>query len=77
MKRHKFTIALVTLLAIATPVLADQANMQEAISHLRAARASLERAERNKGGHRERALEHVNAAIREAEVGVAFARGRH
>ena len=51
--------------------------MNDALGHLRAARASVEKTERNKGGHRERAIEHVNAAIHEVEAGVAFARGHH
>ena len=77
MKKQTFIASIVLLFAITAPVIADQGNMNDALGHLRAARASLERAERNKGGHRERAIEHVNAALREVEAGVAFARGRH
>ena len=53
---------------------AGQPHMKEAIGHLQAARAELQRAEANKGGHRERALEAVNRAIRECEEGIRFAR---
>jgi hypothetical protein len=48
--------------------------MQEALEHLRAARAELQRAEPNKGGHRERALEAINHAIVQVEEGIRFAR---
>jgi hypothetical protein len=53
---------------------ADQPHMQAALDALRTARAELKMAEHNKGGHRERALEHVNAAIGQVESGMAFAR---
>jgi hypothetical protein len=53
---------------------ADQPNMKEALAHLRSARAALMRAVPNKGGHRERALEHVDRAISEVQAGMAFAR---
>lgn len=46
-----------------------QPNMEAALGHLEQAKASLERAEHNKGGFRVKAVEHVNqaiAAVREA-----------
>jgi hypothetical protein len=48
--------------------------MQAALQHLREARASLERAIPNKGGHRERAIELVNRAIAQVEEGERYAR---
>jgi len=48
--------------------------MQAALEHLRAARASLEKAERNKGGHRERAIQLVDEAIAQVQEGMAAAR---
>ena len=48
--------------------------MKEALDHPRAARASLEHAEHNKLGHRERAIEHVDKAIAEVEAGMQAAR---
>ena len=69
-------LTFVVLLALSAPLLADQPHMRDAIGHLRQARAQLARAESNKGGHRERALEHIDAAIRETEAGIAFAQGR-
>ncbi len=77
MKKCTLVSVVVILLAMATPAFAGQPHMQDALSHLRAARAALSRAEANKGGHRERALEHVDAAIRETEAGIAFAAGKH
>lgn len=53
---------------------ADQPNMQRAVEALRTARAFLQAAEPNKGGHRERAIRLVDDAIGETEAGIAFAR---
>jgi hypothetical protein len=47
-----------------------QPNMESALQALVHARNSLERAAHNKGGHRVRALEHVNAAIQEVQMGI-------
>ncbi len=51
----------------------DQPNMAAALTGLRAARASLEKAEHNKGGWRVEALKHVDNAIKETDRGCAFA----
>jgi hypothetical protein len=51
----------------------DQPNMVAALGELRGARASLEKAEHNKGGWRVAAIERTNAAIVETERGCAFA----
>lgn len=53
---------------------ADQPNMQRALEALRTARAFLQQAEPNKGGHRERAIDFVDRAIGETEAGIQFAR---
>ncbi len=55
-------------------VRADQPRMQEALAHLREARASLAKAEHNKNGHRERAIELLNQTIAEVEAGLSQAR---
>ena len=52
---------------------AGQPHMQNALMHLREARAALQRAEHNKAGHRERAIERINQAIAEVEAGMAAA----
>jgi len=53
---------------------ADQPHMQAALAALREARHELEVAERNKGGHRERALELVDKAISQVKEGIEYAR---
>ncbi|HXN34271.1 MAG TPA: hypothetical protein VN894_20560 [Polyangiaceae bacterium] len=53
---------------------ADQPYMIAARGHLQQARSSLEHAEPNKGGHRERAIELVDQAIAQVNEGIEFAR---
>ena len=53
---------------------ADQPHMQAALAALRDARHELEVAERNKGGHRERAIELIDAAIAQVKEGISYAR---
>ncbi|WP_204278205.1 hypothetical protein, partial [Escherichia coli] len=62
------TVVLVTGITIgaiagACAVLAAQPNMQAALGSLQAARAELQKATPNKGGHRERAIGFVDQAI--------------
>lgn len=54
----------------------DQPRMQAARADLQAARAQLRNATNDKGGHRARALEHVDAALVEVNAGIRFDR-RH
>jgi hypothetical protein len=49
---------------------ARQEYMQAALSNLQDARSNLQSAERNKGGHRLRALHLVNEAIGEVQAGI-------
>ena len=76
MKTLKTGVAIVVAIAAMglNSARADQPHMKAALEHLRAARAELQSAERNKGGHREKALEHVNAAIGQVERGMSYAR---
>ena len=76
MKTIKTTsVALLVLASMSfSLIFAGQPHMQAALEHLRAARASLEKAERNKGGHRERAIELVDKAIAQVQEGMAAAR---
>lgn len=74
-------IALLITVAVAAGfyggrVSADQPRMQAALEHLRLAKGELERADRDKGGHRERALRLTNDAIAEVEKGINYDR-RH
>jgi hypothetical protein len=63
------------LLAACAPA-GGQPNMESALSSLNAARSSLERAAHDKGGHRVRAIELVNQAIAEVEMGIQAGAGR-
>lgn len=72
-------LLLVTVLAIgfiAGQLSAAQPQMQAALKHLRSARADLNRATADKGGHRSRAIDLVNQAIDEVERGITYDR-RH
>lgn len=61
---------------VASLALADQPYMQAARTDLQQARARLQAALANKGGHRVKAIEHVNLAIGYVNRGIAFDR-RH
>lgn len=61
---------------LASSVKADQPNMENALAALRTARRELEQATTDKGGHRARAIKHVEQAIQEVEQGIRFDR-RH
>jgi hypothetical protein len=77
MKTLRMSLVLVTMIGAMglQSIRADQPNMRAALAHLREAKAALQRAEHNKGGHRTRAIEIVNQAIAEVEAGIAA--GRH
>ena len=49
-----------------------QPKMREALESLRSAKGALEAADRDKGGHRAKALELTNAAIGQVEAGMKF-----
>jgi hypothetical protein len=51
-----------------------QPHMEAALDNLRSARAELESANTDKGGHRGRAIELVDEAIGEVRAGIDFAR---
>ncbi|HJQ36350.1 MAG TPA: hypothetical protein VKB93_04350 [Thermoanaerobaculia bacterium] len=61
---------------IAGQLSAAQPHMQAALKNLRQAKANLNSASADKGGHRNRALELVNQAIDQVEAGIAYDR-RH
>ena len=68
-------LALIAATALLAPTsYADQPNMQAALSALQQARDSLERATPDKGGHRMKAIQHVDAAISEVKAGMKFDR---
>jgi 1,2-phenylacetyl-CoA epoxidase catalytic subunit len=68
-----FLLTLGAAINLSSVQAARQEHMEEALSHLRAARTELQRAEPNKEGHRERAMEAVNRAIAQVEEGIRFA----
>jgi multidrug resistance efflux pump len=66
----------VILFSLSAIVIADQPFMRAARTDLQQARAQLQAALANKGGHRVKAIEHVNNAIAFINQGIAFDR-RH
>ena len=64
--------------SVATPtpmgVCHDQPNMAAALAGLRSAKASLEKAEHDKGGWRAAAIKATDTAITETDRGCAFAK---
>jgi hypothetical protein len=74
--RGLLLVALVVIGFVAGQLSAAQPHMQAALTHLRQARTSLDRATPDKGGHRERAIELVNQAIDQVEAGISYDR-RH
>lgn len=54
----------------------DQPHMQAALDALNAAKGNLENAADDKGGHRRKAIELVNAAIDEVQLGIKAGEGR-
>lgn len=81
MSRRFFVGILLLILVAGSGFLAGRASaaqphMQAALTHLRQARTSLERATADKGGHRAKALALVDDAIHEVEEGISYDR-RH
>jgi hypothetical protein len=66
----------VLLCTVSAIAFADQPYMRAARTDLQQARAQLQAALANKGGHRVKAIEHVNRAIGYVDQGMAFDR-RH
>ena len=66
-------LSVATQMSSAAGVCHDQPNMAAANQALHAARASLDKAEHNKGGWRVAAIEATNKAIVESDRGCAFA----
>ena len=67
---------LAALFLIGCVTATSQPHMEAALSHLHSARAELESAAPNKGGHRARAIEIVNQAIAEVQAGIDYAASR-
>ena len=65
-------VALVLGFAAGTAFAERQPHMQAALRALRNARQQLDAADADKGGHRVKAVQLVNDAIREVEAGIRF-----
>ncbi|HEV7744939.1 MAG TPA: hypothetical protein VGO56_08075 [Pyrinomonadaceae bacterium] len=76
LSRRRVLGIVVAICAVATIAYADQPYMRAARTDLQQARAQLQAATANKGGHRVKAIDHVNAAIALVNQGIAFDR-RH
>lgn len=70
MKTRFLVAAAATLLLTPTALRADQPRMEQAIEHLRLAKASLEQAQQDKGGHRGKAMALIDQAIAEVTSGM-------
>jgi hypothetical protein len=68
-----FALGLIISVSFIASANAGQPNMEAALGDLRAARSSLEKAEANKGGHRNRAIALIDQAIAEVKEGMAAA----
>ncbi|MCV7227296.1 hypothetical protein H7J73_14775 [Mycolicibacterium komossense] len=56
--------------------IADQPHMENALHDLQTAQSQLQVAEPDKGGHRDNAINLVNQAINEVNLGIQFANGQ-
>lgn len=72
--RGLLVVLLIALAFVAGQLSAAQPAMQAALKNLRQARADLNRATTDKGGHREAALRLVDQAIGEVERGMSYDR---
>jgi hypothetical protein len=55
----------------------NQPHMEAALQHLQQAKEELNRAEHDKGGHRQKALELTESAIHEVKEGMHYAEHEH
>lgn len=75
-----FAVVIITALLIGVTVgicAADELHMRVALQHLRDAKEQLEKAAPNKGGHREKAIKHIDRAIEQVMEGIEFSEHRH
>ena len=71
---RRMLIAAIAVVGLLTPFAyaENQPRMQHALQALENARAQLEKAEHDKGGHRVKAIELINHAIAEVQAGIAY-----
>ena len=72
LSRFVVTVLAVSLMSVVSvsSARADQAHMQAALNALQTAKAELQAAEHDKGGHRDKALEAVDRAINQTRLGI-------
>jgi hypothetical protein len=69
--RAVIAVTLLGTLATSPVLRADQPHMKAALEALQTAKAELEQAEADKGGHRVKAIEAVDRAINQTRMGIA------
>jgi hypothetical protein len=71
---RRMLIAAIAVVGLLTPLAyaEKQPHMQHALQALESARAQLETAEHDKGGHRTKAIELINHAIAEVQAGIEY-----
>ncbi|GAB5377083.1 MAG: hypothetical protein AcusKO_35450 [Acuticoccus sp.] len=74
MRSTQRTLAIVTLAAALTAGFAsvagaEQTHMENAVKYLNSAKAELQKANANKGGHRNKAIQLIDEAIQQVRMG--------
>ena len=79
MQMHKKVSAIVAGMALAASMMMplvvraeDQPHMKAAMDALEQAKQHLQQAERDKGGHRAKALQHVDMAMQQVRMGMNY-----
>lgn len=67
------TAVLAIVLVGISPANAERNHMEKAMSALKEAKHHLEKADANKGGHRLKAIDHVDKAMNQVELGISYA----
>jgi hypothetical protein len=75
MKTKKILVSGLVLSAVLFTgiVIGAQVNMQQSLDFLEKARAELQQADNDKGGHRAKAMNAIDAAIDEVRAGIRYA----
>ena len=74
-KKYPYVIILLVGLCLGAAIplaYGNQPHMDKALHHLQAAKVELEKANPNKGGHRERAIQFIAQAITQVREGIRF-----
>jgi hypothetical protein len=74
MTKFRSALALCAALTLGSPALAAQPHMEAALGSLQQARAELEKATADKGGHRAKAMQTIDRAIDQVKAGIEWDR---